>query len=188
MACKLLSICSVVFLLALFSVSFAESGRQAPLRGHLEGTLTATLLGSELVELRADGTGKSTLGPTTGQAVWSPKASVIRQLIAGTLEQASVGSGQITARTADGSTFTSPFAGTLKRLPSGQISIESKFDISGGTGRFHGATGKGELIAVADPITRRFSADVVITLSRTERETNGKVTPKERSQGVKPVY
>jgi len=185
MSNKLVATFSAICLLTLCSLTFAESRRhQEPLRGHLEGTLTAQLSGPDLVSLRADGAGESTLGKTTGQIVWSPKVDVVRQLIAGTLQQASVGSGQITGQVADGSTFTSPFSGLLKRLPSGQISVESKFDISGGTGRFHNAIGKGELIAVADSKTRQFSADVVITFSRAERVNNWKEESKERSHGV----
>lgn len=185
MARKLLAFFFVHFLLALFSVSFAETGRQEYLRGHFEGTLTATLSGSELIELRAVGAGESTLGPATAQIVWSPKTEIVRQLIAGTLDQVSLGSGQLTAKTADGSTFASPFSGVLKRLSSGQINLEGKFDISGGSVQLHGATGRGELTAVADPLTRHFSADVVIKLSRSEREIDKKEAPKEHGRGVK---
>ena len=98
-------------------------------------------------------------------AVWIANASVIQQLKDGTIMEANIGSGQISATNSDGSTVADTFTGRLGRLPAGKIGYESKFEILHGTGPLKQATGRGEMNGVADPATLHFAIDVTGTLS-----------------------
>lgn len=64
-----------------------------------------------------------------------------------------ISNGVFTTTSSDGSTISGIYSGTSVVLPSGKI----RFDVSatwlGGTGRFEGVTGRGEVVAILDGVT-----------------------------------
>ena len=108
-----------------------SAGDQVPFRGTLEGTATITPLSPPMVSVRIEATGSATyLGRFTLEA-----PHVVNQA---TLTAA--GTYLITA--ANGDTITADLAGTATMVePPYVISITETATVTGGTGRFAGATG-----------------------------------------------
>ena len=108
-----------------------SAGDQVPFRGTLEGTATITPLSPPMVSVRIEATGSATyLGRFTLEA-----PHVVNQA---TLT--AVGTYLITA--ANGDTITADLAGTATMVePPYVISITETATVTGGTGRFAGATG-----------------------------------------------
>ena len=108
-----------------------SAGDQVPFRGTLEGTATITPLTPPMVSVRIEATGSATyLGRFTLEA-----PHVVNQA---TLTAA--GTYLITA--ANGDTITADLAGTATMVePPYVISITETATVTGGTGRFAGATG-----------------------------------------------
>ena len=108
-----------------------SAGDQVPFRGTLEGTATITPLTPPMVSVRIEATGSATyLGRFTLEA-----PHVVNQA---TLT--AVGTYLITA--ANGDTITADLAGTATMVePPYVISITETATVTGGTGRFAGATG-----------------------------------------------
>jgi hypothetical protein len=107
------------------------AGDQIPFRGTLAGTATITPLDPPMVAVQIDATGTATyLGRFALQA-----PHVVNQA---TLT--AVGTYLITA--ANGDTITADLAGTATMVePPNVISITETATVTGGTGRFEGATG-----------------------------------------------
>jgi len=109
----------------------AAAGEQVPLRGNLQGNVTITPLTPPNVSVLVEGTGNAT---QLGQFTVSIPHLVNRS------NGTAVGSYEFTA--ANGDTLTADFTGhaTPTDMP-GVLYIEEVATITGGTGRFAGATG-----------------------------------------------
>lgn len=117
--------------LALCLVGPVSAGSQVPFKGTLAGTASITPLSPPMVAVRIDATGTATyLGRFTLEA-----PHVVNQA---TLT--AVGTYLITA--ANGDTITADLAGTATMVdPPNVVAITEIATVTGGTGRFVGATG-----------------------------------------------
>jgi hypothetical protein len=108
-----------------------SAGDQVPFKGSLEGSATVTPLGGPMVAVQIDASGTATyLGRFELQA-----PHVVNQA---TLT--GVGTYLLTA--ANGDTITADLAGTARMVePPNVIAITETATVTGGTGRFAGATG-----------------------------------------------
>ena len=108
-----------------------SAGEQVPFKGTLSGTASITPLTPPIVAVRIEATGTATyLGRFTLEA-----PHVVNQA---TLT--AVGTYRITA--ANGDTITADLAGTARMVePPNVVAITETATVTGGTGRFAGATG-----------------------------------------------
>lgn len=118
-------------LAALALAGPVSAGEQVPFKGTLAGTATITPLGGPMVAVEIDASGTATyLGRFTLEA-----PHVVNQA---TLT--AVGTYLLTA--ANGDTITADLAGTARMVePPNVIAINETATVTGGTGRFAGATG-----------------------------------------------
>ena len=101
-----------------------------PFRGEMSGTATITPIAPPVVSVLLETSGHATqLGRFT---LVAPHAVNQATLTA---------TGTYTFTAADGSTLTATLAGTATLVAPGQLSIAETGTITGGTGRFEGATG-----------------------------------------------
>src|SRR5262249_7125768 len=115
---------------ALVLAGPVAAGEQVPFKGSFEGDVTVTPLAPPFVMVDVEATGKATqLGKFTLD---------IPHVVNRTTRTA-IGTYEITA--ANGDTLTSDFAGVAVLIAPGILYIEETATITGGTGRFAGATG-----------------------------------------------
>jgi hypothetical protein len=108
----------------------SAAGEKVPFKGSLEGTATITPLTPPLASVRIEATGNATqLGSFT---VAIPH--IVNQ-------STSTGSGSYEFVAANGDTLTADFTGQATLAAPGVLSILETATITGGTGRFAGATG-----------------------------------------------
>jgi hypothetical protein len=106
------------------------AGDQVLFRGSLAGTVTVTPLDPPIASVLIEGTGNATqLGRFTVEV-----PHVVNQAIR-------VGEGKYVFTAANGDTLTADFTGTATLLEPGVLSTAETATITGGTGRFAGATG-----------------------------------------------
>jgi hypothetical protein len=106
------------------------AGDQVKFKGRLEGTVTVTPLGPPMASVLIEGTGTaSQLGSFTLE---------IPHLVNQALQ---TGSGTYVFTAANGDTLTAAFAGQASFVSPGVIATHETAVITGGTGRFAGATG-----------------------------------------------
>lgn len=117
--------------LALAVAGPVSAGGQTPFRGTLAGTATITPLGGPMVAVRIEAGGTATyLGRFTLEAPHTVNQATLT----------AVGTYLITA--ANGDTITADLAGTAQMIePPNVIAITETATVTGGTGRFAGATG-----------------------------------------------
>lgn len=107
-----------------------SAGDQVPFRGSMSGTATITPLDPPIVSVLLETSGTaSQLGRFTLEA-----PHIVNQALL-----TAVGTYVFTA--ADGSTLTATLSGSASLVAPGQLSIAETGIITGGTGRFEGATG-----------------------------------------------
>jgi len=103
---------------------------QVPFRGEMSGTATVTPIQPPIV---------SVLLATSGHA---SQLGQFVLLAPHTVNQATLtATGTYTFTAADGSTLTATLAGTATLVGPGQLAIAESGTVTGGTGRFEGATG-----------------------------------------------
>jgi hypothetical protein len=152
----------ILIVLSLFAVPLLEAGFPAgqPLRVYLAGKLTLTPSDADSVTIEAQMRGLGTpFGPATALATWTTSATRLAGLQAGRVDELTIGSGTLVARTFLG-TVAGPFSGTLRRLPSGAILFQSDFAIAAGSGFLVRARGSGRMLGVANPETLDFLLSV----------------------------
>lgn len=119
----------------MLSLGMAVAGpvaasQQVPFRGEMSGTATVTPIQPPIV---------SVLLETSGQASQLGRFTLVAPH---TVNQATrIATGTYTFTAADGSTLTATLAGTATLVAPGQLAIAETGTITGGTGRFEGATG-----------------------------------------------
>lgn len=108
-----------------------SAGDQVPFKGSLAGTATITPLGGPIVAVEIDATGTAThLGKFTLAAPHTVDQSTLTAV------------GTYTLTAANGDTITADLAGTARMVePPNVIAITETATVTGGTGRFAGATG-----------------------------------------------
>jgi hypothetical protein len=108
-----------------------SAGEQIPFKGTLSGTAVVTPLNPPIVAVRIDATGTAThLGRFTLDAPHVVNAATL------------VGVGTYLITAANGDTITADLAGTAVMVePPNVIAITETATVTGGTGRFAGATG-----------------------------------------------
>jgi hypothetical protein len=122
------------------------AGKEVPFKGSLEGVVTRTPLAPPFVSVLIEGTGNATqLGRFT----------VENAHLVNTATRTAIGSYEFTA--ANGDTLTADFTGqaSLTETP-GVLSVVETATITGGTGRFAGATG-------SFTVERLFDANTLLT-------------------------
>jgi hypothetical protein len=107
------------------------AGDQVPFKGTLAGTATVTPLGGPIVAVEIDATGTATyLGRFTLEAPHIVDQSTMTAI------------GTYTLTAANGDTITASLAGTARMVePPNVIAVTETATVTGGTGRFAGATG-----------------------------------------------
>lgn len=125
-------IVSLVTLLALVVVLAAPvaASDEVPFKGRLEGTVTVTPLDPPLASVLIEGTGTA---PQLGRFTLEIP-HLVNQAIR-------VGEGSYLFTAANGDTLTADFTGQATVLAPGVIATLETAVITGGTGRFEGATG-----------------------------------------------
>ena len=107
-----------------------SAGDQVPFRGSMSGTATITPISPPIVSVLLETSGTaSQLGRFTLEA-----PHIVNQ---GTL----TAEGTYVFTAADGSTLTASLSGSASLVAPGQLAIAETGTITGGTGRFEGATG-----------------------------------------------
>lgn len=107
-----------------------SAGDQVPFRGSMSGSATITPINPPIV---------SVLLETSGQATQLGRFSLEAPHIVNQATLTAVGTYVFTA--ADGSTLTASLSGSATLVAPGQLAIAEQGVITGGTGRFDGATG-----------------------------------------------
>jgi hypothetical protein len=117
--------------LALTLAGPVSAGDQVPFKGTLAGTATITPLGGPIVAVEIDATGTATyLGRFTLEAPHVVDQSTLTAV------------GTYTLTAANGDILTADLAGTARMVePPNVIAITETATVTGGTGRFEGATG-----------------------------------------------
>lgn len=117
--------------LALTLAGPVSAGDQVPFSGNLAGTATITPLGGPIVAVELDATGTAThLGKFKLEAPHIVDQSTLTAV------------GTFTLTAANGDTVTADLAGTARMVePPNVIAITETATVTGGTGRFAGATG-----------------------------------------------
>jgi hypothetical protein len=120
----------VAFALVLTLAGPVAAGTQVPFKGSLSGTVTVTPLSPPIASVLIEATGNAAqLGRFTLE-------------IPHTVNQAiRVGEGTYEFTAANGDTLTADFTGTATLVAPGVLSTSETATITGGTGRFEGATG-----------------------------------------------
>jgi hypothetical protein len=120
----------VVLTLAVAAVGPVAANSQVPFRGSMSGTATITPVAPPIVSVLLVTSGEANqLGHFTLRAPH-------------TVNQATLtASGTYTFTAADGSTLTASLSGTATVVVPGELAIAETGVITGGTGRFEGATG-----------------------------------------------
>ena len=108
----------------------AAAGEQVPFKGSVEGVVTITPLTPPFVQVDVDATGNAT---QLGQYALAIPHVVNRA------NGTAIGSYEFTA--ANGDTLFADFTGQATPIGGGVLYIEETATITGGTGRFAGATG-----------------------------------------------
>jgi hypothetical protein len=107
------------------------AGEQVPFKGSLQGDVTVTPLGPPFVAVAVE---------ATGQATHLGKFTLDIPHVVNRATRTAIGSYKFTA--ANGDTLTADFTGTATPTATpGVLYIEETATITGGTGRFAGATG-----------------------------------------------
>jgi hypothetical protein len=108
-----------------------SAGDQVPFKGTLSGTAAVTPLNPPMLAVRIDATGTATyLGRFTLEAPHTVNAATL------------VGVGTYLMTAANGDTITADLAGTAVMVePPNVVAITETATVTGGTGRFAGATG-----------------------------------------------
>jgi hypothetical protein len=121
----------------------ASASDQVPFRGSLAGTATVTPISPPIVAVRIEATGTATyLGRFTLEAPHTVNQATLT----------AVGTYLITA--ANGDTITADLAGTAVMVsPPNVVAITETATVTGGTGRFEGATGSIEVERIFDRST-----------------------------------
>ena len=120
----------LVLTLALAIAAPAAARELVPFRGEMSGTATITPISPPIV---------SVLLETSGHANQLGSFTLVAPH---TVNQATLtASGTYTFTAADGSTLTATLSGTARVVAPGELSIAEEGVITGGTGRFEGATG-----------------------------------------------
>ena len=119
-----------VLTLALAVAGPVAAKELVPFRGEMSGTATVTPVAPPIVSVLLETTGHaSQLGRFTLEAPH-------------TVNQATLtATGTYTFTAADGSTLTATLSGSARLVAPGQLAISEQGLITGGTGRFEGATG-----------------------------------------------
>ena len=122
---------AIAFALALCIAGPVAAGEQVPFRGTLAGTATITPLTPPIVAVEIDATGTAThIGRFTLEAPHTVNQATLT----------ATGTYLLTA--ANGDTITADLAGTAVMVsPPNVIAITETATVTGGTGRFAGATG-----------------------------------------------
>ena len=117
--------------LALALAGPVSAGDHVPFKGSLAGTATITPLGGPIVAVEIDATGTATyLGKFMLEAPHIVDQSTLTAV------------GTYTLTAANGDTLTADLAGTARMVePPNVIAITETATVTGGTGRFAGATG-----------------------------------------------
>jgi hypothetical protein len=117
--------------LALTLAGPVSAGDQVPFKGNLAGTATITPLGGPIVAVELDATGTAThLGKFRLDAPHIVDQSTLTAV------------GTFTLTASNGDTLTADLAGTARMVePPNVIAITETATVTGGTGRFAGATG-----------------------------------------------
>jgi hypothetical protein len=130
MKCNHPAVCLVLaFLATLVLAGPTDAGEQVPFKGRLEGVVTVTPLTPPFMFVLVEGSGNAT---HLGRLTW------VAMLVASPVEAA--GTFQFTA--ANGDMLFADFTGQSSPTATpGVLYIEETATITGGTGRFAGATG-----------------------------------------------
>jgi hypothetical protein len=122
---------SLIAIALLFSLAGpVAAADQVPFKGRLDGTVTVTPINPPIASVVIEGTGNATqLGLFTVEV-----PHVVNQALR-------VGAGTYEFTAANGDTLTADFTGTATLLAPGVLSTVDAATITGGTGRFAGATG-----------------------------------------------
>lgn len=106
------------------------AGDEVPFKGRLDGTVTVTPIDPPIASVLIEATGNATyLGRFTLEV-----PQIVNQALR-------VGSGEYVFTAANGDTLTADFTGTGTLVAPGVLSTLETATITGGTGRFAGATG-----------------------------------------------
>lgn len=125
-----LVIAMVALCLALGLARPVAAGDQVPFKGRLDGTVTITPIDPPFVSAFIEGKGNAThLGRFTVEI-----PHIVNQAIR-------VGAGTYEFTAANGDVLTADFTGQAMLVAPGVVSISETATITGGTGRFAGATG-----------------------------------------------
>jgi hypothetical protein len=131
---RLVSLRRIALALAAFAVlSLARpvaAGEQVPFKGSLEGDVTVTPLPPPYVHVLVEATGEATL---------LGKFTLDIPHVVNRATRTAMGSYEFTA--ANGDTLSADFTGQATPIGGGILYIEETATITGGTGRFAGATG-----------------------------------------------
>jgi len=123
-----------VLIAAALLVTFAgpvSAGEHVPFKGTLAGTATVTPLDPPLVAVRLE---------ATGTATYLGRFTLVAPHVVNQATRVGIGTFLLTA--ANGDTITADFAGLATVVePPNVISISETATVTGGTGRFAGATG-----------------------------------------------
>jgi hypothetical protein len=120
----------IALALALSLAGPAAAGDQVPFKGSLSATATLTPLNPPVVSVLIEGTGNAThLGRFTVEI-----PHVVNQATR-------IGTGTYVFTAANGDTLTADFTGQATLVAPGVLSVTETAVITGGTGRFGGATG-----------------------------------------------
>jgi hypothetical protein len=129
--------------LVLCLAGTVSAGDQLPFRGTLAGTATITPLAPPIVAVTIDATGTATyIGRFTLEAPHTVNQATLTAV------------GTYTLTAANGDTITADLAGTAVMVePPNVIAITETATVTGGTGRFAGATGSIEVERVFNRAT-----------------------------------
>jgi hypothetical protein len=134
--------------------SLASSAQSVPFKGGFEGTTTFTPLQPPLGAVNGSGSGTGTLlGQFT--VAFPHTVNFVTQ----------VGEGTFTFTAANGDTLTAPFTGLATRAGGPTVSVVEHATITGGTGRFAGATGTFTVERTFDEATGATSGSFVGSMS-----------------------
>jgi hypothetical protein len=145
---------ALAFLALLGLAGPAAAGKQVPFKGSLEGDVTVTPLAPPFVMVDVNATGNAT---HLGQFALDIPHVVNRA------NGTAVGSYEFTA--ANGDTLTADFTGVAVPIAAGILYIEETATITGGTGRFAGATGSFTVERLFDTVAGTTSGSIDGTIS-----------------------
>jgi hypothetical protein len=136
----------------------ATAGDQVPFKGTWSGqTVSAAPLPDELFVIAVVSTGE---GQATHLGRFTMTSPHLSYLLTGFAE------GEQNFTAANGDTLTANFSGFFTPTPDGFLAADLRATITGGTGRFAGATGRYTFSIVFDPATFQSAATIDGTVSR----------------------